>query len=46
MRHFRDASGLTRRDLAPGDVARVLIEEFGYSEEIVTRLPPDEPTHD
>jgi N-hydroxyarylamine O-acetyltransferase len=42
-RHFRDAGGLTRRELAPDEVARLLIEEFGYSEEIVARLPPDEP---
>ena len=42
-RYVRDADGLTRRELAPKEVTQCLIEEFGYSEEIVARLPPDEP---
>jgi N-hydroxyarylamine O-acetyltransferase len=42
-RHSRDASGITRRELAPADIAQVLIEDFGYPEDIVARLPPDEP---
>ncbi len=46
VRHFRDARGIARRELAPEEIARVLIEELGYSEEIVARLPPDERTPD
>ncbi len=42
-RHVRDAGGLTWRELAPEEVAQLLIEEFGYSEQIVAKLPPDEP---
>ncbi len=42
-RHVRTAAGLTHRDLTPEEQAKVLIEEFGYSPEIVARLPPDEP---
>ena len=42
-RYLRDDGVLSRRELAPDDIARVLVEEFGYSEEIVSRLPPDEP---
>ena len=41
-RHSRDPGGLCRRELAPEDVAQVLGEEFGYSEEIVAKLPPDD----
>ena len=43
-RSFRDVSGIVRRQLAPEEMAQVLIEDFEYSEEIVARLPPDEPT--
>lgn len=46
VRHLRDAGGIARRDLAPEEIVRVLIEECGYSEEIVARLPPDEPAPD
>lgn len=42
-RHFRNAGGLSRRELAPGELEHLLVQEFGYSEEIVARLPPDEP---
>jgi hypothetical protein len=42
-RHVRTAAGLTHRDLTPEEQAKVLIEEFGYSPEIVARLPADEP---
>lgn len=42
-RHVRDVAGITSRPLAPGDTARVLIEEFGFGEHLVARLPPDEP---
>jgi hypothetical protein len=39
-----DLAGLARlREQPIGDeLARVLVEELGYSEEIVDRLPPDE----
>ena len=37
-RHVRTAAGLTHRDLTPEEQAKVLIEEFGYSPEIVARL--------
>ena len=43
-RYFRSAEGIARRALALEEIAQVLIEDFGYSEEIVARLPPDEPT--
>jgi len=42
-RHFRDLGGLSRRELAPDEIAQVLVEEFGYSGEIVAKLPPDGP---
>ena len=42
-RHVRTAAGLTHRDLSPDEQATALVEEFGYSEEIVARLPQDEP---
>jgi N-hydroxyarylamine O-acetyltransferase len=38
----RDASGATCAPLGD-DRTRVLVERFGYSEEIAERLPPDEP---
>ena len=42
-RHFRNVDGITRRELAPSDIGQVLIEDFGYPEKVVVRLPPDEP---
>lgn len=43
VRHVRGPAGIARRELAPGEQARILIEQFGYSDEIVARLPPDDP---
>ena len=42
-RYYRDADGITRRELAPKEMVQLLVEEFGYSEEIVARLPPEDP---
>ncbi|HEX5096526.1 MAG TPA: arylamine N-acetyltransferase [Acidimicrobiia bacterium] len=41
-RYERRADGGDTRALDVGDRTKVLVEEFGYSEEIVARLPPDE----
>jgi N-hydroxyarylamine O-acetyltransferase len=41
-RFVRRADGITSAPLA-ADRDRILIDEFGYSEEIVSQLPPDEP---
>jgi hypothetical protein len=41
-RYLRDDRGLTWTELTPDEIARILVEEFGYSEEIVAKLPPDE----
>jgi N-hydroxyarylamine O-acetyltransferase len=40
IRYERDADGLQQRELGD-DRVKILVEEFGYSEEIVTKLPPD-----
>ena len=40
-RYERTAAGITSAELADRD--RVLVEEFGFSEEIVAQLPPDDP---
>jgi N-hydroxyarylamine O-acetyltransferase len=40
MRYERDTDGLQQRELGD-DRVKILVEEFGYSEEIVTKLPPD-----
>jgi hypothetical protein len=40
IRYERDAEGVTSRELG-GERTKILVEEFGYSEEIVTKLPPD-----
>ncbi len=41
-RFERTADGATQGDL-PGGLAACLVEELGYSEEIVASLPPDDP---
>jgi hypothetical protein len=40
-RYERTAAGITSAELSDRD--RVLVEEFGFSEEIVAQLPPDDP---
>jgi N-hydroxyarylamine O-acetyltransferase len=40
-RFQRTAGGITSAPMGERD--RVLVEEFGYSEEVVARLPPDDP---
>jgi hypothetical protein len=42
QRWERRAGGITVAPLGD-DRDRVLVEEFGYSESIVSRLPPDDP---
>jgi N-hydroxyarylamine O-acetyltransferase len=38
----RTAAGITQRDMGD-DRTDILVEEFGYSPEIIARLPPDSP---
>jgi N-hydroxyarylamine O-acetyltransferase len=42
-RYERTAAGITSAELVDRDRDRVLVEEFGFSEEIVAQLPPDDP---
>jgi N-hydroxyarylamine O-acetyltransferase len=43
QRFEKTAAGTTTVPLDPETRTKVLVEEFGYSEEIVTALPPDDP---
>jgi hypothetical protein len=43
QRFERHASGTTSEPLEGDERVRVLVEEFGYSEEIVAALPPHDP---
>jgi N-hydroxyarylamine O-acetyltransferase len=40
--YHRTTAGLMQRDIGD-DRSEILVEEFGYSEQIVARLPPDRP---
>jgi N-hydroxyarylamine O-acetyltransferase len=42
-RHDRTATGLSSQPLESDERTRVLVEEYGYSEEIIAALPPDDP---